>query len=255
MKKKQFRFATLFMTVLSMMVIGCSKDDSESPNFETPAKKIKAINLNGPSINFTWDGDNLVKIESSWNGEVIKLSYSGNKLSRMESTDDLGTSVSTFTWDGNKIEKEVLDRYDDNHHDIISFYYTYNGGKVSQIKVLFDDDPEPEFFNFIWNGNNVTSINISSDGDETFPYYSFTSFDNKKNPLHLQFGFGSWQYMETMGLLLQHFFWSENNATGIDGMEANLTYTNTYDSDGYPLTATVTTADGNEIPFNYTYYE
>lgn len=123
----------LQILLISSLFIGCSSSDDETtPEDTTPILLVKEHYLaaNGTpdgSMNYTYNGDKIVKMETSDGEEKVEFTYNGDDISK------------SITYLDNKIS------------EINEFFYT--NGKLTSQKVINSSAPIP--YNFTINYNYV----------------------------------------------------------------------------------------------------
>lgn len=172
---------------------------------------------------FTWDGDKLTSIKDYYDGPnyspmYYDFIYDGEKISDVL-IDDLHLHVS---YSDNKISRVELSDGEENIVENIS----YSNNKISRIDAETEDGYQT--MSFYWNGDNV--IRMITDGWTS----RFGSYDNGNNPYlgsdaMLFFIFGD---IEELACAM-----SKNNCTEMDFDEGPITYQYSYNSKNYPTRA------------------
>ena len=250
------------------VVTGCEKDNEGSGDngntTEALTKKIKKVTHTATGgytplivLEYVWEGDKLTEIRDVQDGKTytwVSISYKDGKPLAVRVDNNGGgyfTDEFTYTWNGDKIEKEVYRDMDSESDDRYEYHYTYSNGKPSRIKTIYISDLDTgwtDYTDFKWDGDNMLS-----GSDEGELLYRMT-YDNKKNPLYLpQVGI---EGMEWLATLQPYLNWSKNNMTKFEDLEedAFIEFKYKYTDDGFPQTMTYN-IDGAELTFTYEYYE
>lgn len=263
-----------------------STDNGSGWNTTFPQKKIQQIqfnfNNNVCTFDFSWIGDRLDKIAFiNPNGLAINHIYfyydnKGRiaKTAHQMNADDEIYDAFVYTYDANnRLEKqEVQVPYTIDEvlvYKPTTYTFTYANGHISKIHrkhVYIDNYPdettEENDYECTWTGDNMTSFK-DKDRHLTFNI----QYDDKNNPLRFPMGIETldpmWgnhddeQVVQGDFSYISSLFWlsfGKNNATSmtINGQTAkSITYT--YDSDGYPHSATLIFGDGTQWEYTFVY--
>lgn len=141
--KKSF---LLFFAVLFLGLAGCS---SEDPKPQTKCLVLKQINANGNYVEYTYNGDLLVKQEAkSASGKVfytIAYEYSGTKQTKYSQFDNqTGTNILVYQriydYNGNNLVKTQVLNYDRTgkltNQFIITSEFDNNGNKIKDVTTV-----------------------------------------------------------------------------------------------------------------------
>ena len=252
--------ATMLFTACNPDEKPDNPDNGNSGQNTNMGKKIKEVtaSINGTpqTYSYTWEGNLLTKIEmeGAYSTGTITLSYVGGKLNQLLYEDQWMTESFLYTWNDNQIDKELhtfsFVNNPEEEQFSCTYTYTYTNGKITQMKELDNDDPEPYFCTFLWSGDNLVKYKY----DDDYENVSY-EYDDKKNPFHMtQIGFEP----AINSIFPAAVAWSANNVTKRTYIEEEyediLIYNYTYDDDGYPTTMSYTTDDGT-VSFTFTYYK
>ena len=238
------------------------------------------------SYDLYWNGDRLERIScSNSNGVSINNMYfyydeQGriSKTAYQMSENNEIVDAYTYTYDANgrlvkqEIQMPIYSEYDPATDEEVYTYmpttytFTYTDGNVSKIHseyYEFDGGLYKRESDYLctWTDGNLTTIKEVIDGE----YETFTQqFDNKKNPLRFPMGVevinpfwafgnedidvagGDYSYMTALFYLASANV--NNNISFNYGAQSILSKTFTYDSDGYPISGTIT----SEHTMNFT---
>ncbi len=205
-------------------------------------KSINNYNNDGSlnyTVNFTYDGKQLTKIQNAATNEYCEMTYDGSKLTKWEVYD--GTTLemtATVTHDGKKVSKIDLVYYDtdkknlgfiNNITEMLMPIYTPATAKV--LNTVATKGSSSESLTFTWDGKNISKVeSVDEEGTLTIEY----TYDEMKNPYQ---GF----VMALMGY--DYSGWgSQNNVVSetskySDGESYTYNYTYEYD-DKWPVTKT-----------------
>lgn len=275
MKKTKFILALI---LLNIVLISCSSDDSSDPDPEPSSKLVKTEKISDTEkVDYTYNTDNLL---ATYNGLRTDFSYSSNFIYNSEkqltewSQEETGSggssTVTTFTYDA----EGRLSGYSFNNSEV---FITYDGSTVTATGTIagdanaeaqmelngaglitkFTESNQYTIFTYDSKGNMATAKSFDNADN---PLLEFTiAYDDKVNPFYGQF---ESLYIERF----LEFFWEfdgiyhsgyegyafpfhKNNITVIQEVGGDaLTYTYTYDADGYP---TAVNEDDMGSPFIY----
>lgn len=262
----QKKIMKLFLAVVLVsalyFVAGCNKSEqNEQVDISEdikPLKKIKQIRVSGfdyhheQIIDYSWDGDYLIKVDSYFSGSdessSYSLTYDGGKLISMIKTDNSGSqSRWSYIYEGNILVADTqITNWSTGSSDTYIRNYYYTNGKISSILdySLHSWGDYTRNITFKWNGDNV--VEIDNFIGESIGY----TYDNNPNPLR--------QHLSMNTILDCGFFevgascgWSKNNVVKMDisegGNTASGSNTYEYDSDGYPISITVSSANDETL--------
>jgi hypothetical protein len=228
----------------SMLIVSCSKDDSNPGPGSTPTKKIIKIEEDDNStttFNYNTDGSfqKITITDSDGEGSTMTFAYTGNKLSMITNSD--GSKIS-YVYQGDKISQ--ADIFDGANNQITKNVFAYQDGKVVSVTVNSNiaEEGDPEFreylktaFTYYANGDTkdvTTSIfNPLTNQLEVSEKRTYEQYDNKTNPL-AQLGEFSRVFLMDMSArnpLVEKSF-NENGQ-----LTETVTYEYTYDNAGYPV--------------------
>lgn len=254
-----------------MLTFSCSSDDNATSNPDqepepTTATFIKSVKVNSPdsdgqdniyTITFDYDDEkNVTKLiysESAYadltyvNGNIDKMIYYENGTQE---------SRSAFKYQNGKVAYGLIaDGPEDIDSERVEF--TYNAdGKLSKRKYCgtpagCESINMSTYSDYIYSGNNISN--------ETEKTYSWTAeinyqYDNYKNPFK--------NYSENFKIVMNHLFsfpLSENNiisqSTRINNSTNTVTYTLTYNEEGFPETMKGTRDGKLYVSYEYEYTE
>ena len=281
MKKTKFIFALI---LLNAVLISCSSDDSSDPDPEPPSSKLVKSEKISDNIkaDYIYNADNLL---ATFNGTrtdfsfTVDFIYDSEKRLIEAASEEFGpnpfTSVDTYTYNANG----RLSGYSNGVDDIA---ITYNGNTVTAIGD-FGGNPDSEvqmelngaglitkftesyqytIFGYDTNGNMVSAKSFDNEDN---PVAEFTiTYDSEINPFYGQFQsvyierflefFEDFDGIYVSGFEGYNFPFFKNNIASINEVGGNvLTYTYTYDADGYP---TVVNEDdmGDTNSYSISYY-
>lgn len=238
------------------------------------------------TYDFYWNGNLLDRIScSNQNGVSInKMYFYYDGQGRISKTafqmydDDEIIDAYTYSYDANgrlvkqEIQVPLYSNYDPETGEEVYTYmpstytFTYTNGNVSKIhseSYEYDDGVYKNEIDYLctWTDGNLTTIKeIIDDESETFTL----QYDDKKNPLRLPMGVevinpfwslgnedinvagGDYSYMAALFYLAGA---NVNNCTSLNlETQSFFTRTYTYNSDGYPISGTIS----HEQPLNFT---
>ena len=180
-----------FLSLFSMTFVACNNDDAPTPNATIPVSEMNANvilvkritttstdtpDLNG-TINFTYDGLKLVKLETIGVGKSI-IYYTGNLITKIEGFD--GTvldQIELFTYNsvGKLIEyrdQSIIDNFEHKymyvHNTDGSVSYSDSTGPIGNTTPIFSGVN-------IYTNNELSSRTFSTKTDSYV-------YDNKNNP-------------------------------------------------------------------------
>ena len=254
---KQMKKLILSVFVLTAFFVTSCNDDTEvdGGNDNTTEEKtcrIATIDDNDGSVTeFTYDGDNIVKMKETDSAEVVNydFSYTSDKL--MMITNDSNEKWE-LTYTGENVTK-IEYSADGELEDIYDVSYDADGNPT-KIDVSFPGDMGAELYltyEMTWDNGNMTSMSESEyENGNQLPAITtdYTAYDDKVN------------YLSRTPLWLIEidnvFAYSKNNVTAgsVDflGTPVPLTMTWTYDTDGKAEKA-VFSFFGSSTTINFTY--
>ncbi len=193
------KFFLLFIAILFLGLASCS---SEDPKPETKCLVTKQINANGNYIEYTYNGDLAVKVESKTASGKILLSteyqYNGTKRTRLSQFDhQTGTPILTYLlieeYAGNNLVKRQSSNYDrtsklTGQSTTIS-EFDANGNKVKDVTTNLYTEPSgatstfESMTTYEYNGKLMIKQNRFSKNRTTnqFVLSSFSSFEHDSN--------------------------------------------------------------------------
>lgn len=227
------KIVSLFILSISVLVVmaSCSKDDDQSPTVETIKKvqRVFAVNTNDGLQNeyrFQYNQDNTIK-------SIVKISNQISFTMQFEYTPNTITAK-LFPSEGDdfeiimSFENEILAQIKVNEQEFpVSFNPNTNTYGLLGGQLLIDDDVVSFTSNFV----------IAYDSSNKGAFYDVSS-----------------QYQRLMVLILEETFLttilSTKPVNSIDAGNDGFEFSNTYDDDGYILTAT-----SGSVSFDYQYFE
>ncbi len=253
MKKQLF---VLFVAALSALG-SCKEDDNNDPDPNPGKGKVlskvtrtdKTPGGDSTSIsNLTFDNSNrLTSMKINNNAEVTNFTYdaSGN-LNKMEHIEGNDKTIFQITYQNNVPKTGSFITYENNvGQDTLNLIYTVSNGVVTQI-LQKAGIVEYAKSTITYADNNVSKVKTELTGLPDMTTTLFYTYGSKKNP----FASPAFKYIiDPYGLSVM--FNAKNEITGhkYDGPGTILDFetitTYTYDSNGYPLTATE--KEGNTV--------
>ena len=245
MKNLLFIFSLSFLILFSCSTNSENEDDS-STNDIFLIKQI--VNTNGPEIvDFSYDGGKLLSITDE-KGDKYVFSYTNNLINKIEyfpASNNYPTSRDELFYTSNKLtllksyssnELQEITNYEYNSDgSILLTFNDYNNGNTivasSKLKVILDS-----------SGNPIKTIGLEDDIETS---NTTASYDTKKTPFNNIIGFDA--------LLLTGIFgeWKTGNnlieiTTISEASQIVTTFKASYqyNSEGYPISGTLTYASG-----------
>lgn len=244
----------LFLLALPLLAItfnSCSKDDDggdDGYQWPTYGKLVKKVawhsdtNDYNDDCEFTYDNQQRL-VKATWdNGYSKSLTYNNNTIT----LNDNGEFYTTYILDENGY---LTRQNDDDGSYAVHEYSSGYSSKSTEIKLDKDSDYDKYEEIYTWlNGNLVKQVGRYYDGtkllDYTFTYnYTYNSIENKLNLNILDiFDFSYWEptCINFRGRSLKNYPISQTNDDG-----ETLSYSYTFDNDGYPTKIVETWADGH----------
>lgn len=259
-------------------------DNGAGGNTSFPDKKVKKVTIGDLTYDFYWDGNHLNRISCSTPNASVNNMYfyydGQGRISRtayqmFENYDIIDAYTYTYDANGRLVKQEIqmpVDReYDPVTQEEYYIYrpttytFSYSDGNVSNIhckRIYWTGSEQTEEIDYrcTWTGGNLTAITEEVDGEyETYAI----QYDNKKNPLRFPMGvevlIPFWPSSEDLDVMHEDYsyiatlFWlagaSVNNSTSMTCYgQSVFTKTYSYDSDGYPISGTLSF----EQPVNFT---
>jgi hypothetical protein len=238
---KKIHIYLLALLVFGSLFFSSCKEDS--PEVTKSCKIQTTVDEDGELTTYTFDGNDLVKIviKDDFGTYVTDFIYEGGKLKQVEEDENV---IYEIVRTGGEVSKvNIKDYIDQELYGYLN--YTRTNGKVTKLDVYeVYDAPESdtliEQYLITYSGSNVKMFEILELGDsaklESTETVSITGLDDKKNPFHLFPTLFSSNYDDPTIL-------NANNLTSATSITpyGNLPYTIAYEynSDGYPIKATV----------------
>ncbi len=274
--KKTLHIFTLIFSII--ILVSCEPSRAENGDLlnglnenltgNTTTKLLKKLTVSDDSgspvtINYFYDGIRLVSVTTSDNSSSYEITYDGDFISQIVYVNsDQGESVTStldLLYDG-KILKKINEEQDTNGEIIKSVTdITYDGMQLSQIKrTTFTNDTPPKealilTSDLTFSGPNVSKWILTTESKiPVIPKIvltaNITSYDDKKNPfsqLPKEFNIATLHF-ETSGQSILGFCKNNPKKITVAGQTADYIYV--YDSDGYPVLATV---DDETLKYEY----
>lgn len=250
------------LSICAMMFVACKPEPTpeptpEEPTIETglegqfmPERKIASVKvfqvISEDSLKpyltntYEWNGDLLHKISQTMYDTIPVYSEtfqydSLNRVSSIQSVNDLGTNVYEFIYAGKDLIKV---NQLENGELFKDFLFTKTDGKVSQISSNTYMSPVEESAQvLVWENDNIIQSSMTGSGSAVPTDFTY---DNKINPLRGLFYSDFYYAPETV--------YSQNNdltsvmTLSLGGMDISTTITNEYEYDGdYPVKVTSVT--------------
>ncbi|WP_423149560.1 hypothetical protein [Rubrolithibacter danxiaensis] len=256
MKKQLF---ILFVAGLTS-IVACKKDDNSGPDAPS-AKKLTKITKTEDGENtvysLTYDSNNrLTSYKDQNNTEATTFTYDANgNIQKLENKEGDDKTVFEVTYNNNVPVSGSFKTYEGNTiKATLSLEYTVSGGLVTKIKQKMDAVALGES-TITYQGGNVSKVETTTTipnvpaSKTTLTY----TYGTKKSPFQ---NTGFKYILDPMGLSVQFFAKNDITSEKYDfpgtelDFQSNTQYT--YDSAGYPLTATEGTgADAVTYKFEY----
>lgn len=257
--KKQLLF--VFCAAL-IAITGCKKDKDENGGTNGPeaSKLVKRIieteDGETTTYNISYDGNKrITSYKSTDNKEITNFTYDGNgNVTKIENIEEDSKTVFEFTYNNGRPVNGEFKSYEwinNQQGELVMGYrldYTVVNNLVTEIKVIMEgeedeDDMEIDYALTYENGN-LSKVQSTGLGATTI---SFT-YGNKKPVFPATFKY----ILDPSGLSAQFFAKNDIITTAYDfpgtTMDATVTNTYTYDSNGYVLTSN----DGDkQVRFEY----
>jgi|SRR6218665_85755 len=185
----------LQILLISSLFIGCSSnEDDVTPEDTTPILLVKEnfLATNGTvegSMNYTYNGDKIVKMETSDGEEKVEFTYNGDEISKsITYLDNQIREINEFFYTNGKLTSQKVtnssapvpynftinyDYINDNYvkYTRVTGYSTNNSGVITYSKTNYEA--------FISNGNlNKIISQSTSSGTTTYNY----TYDDKNHP-------------------------------------------------------------------------
>jgi YD repeat-containing protein len=244
---------------LSFLILqSCSSDSSSSSPTNNPLLKSETITdaSDGSSytINYTYNGNKLLKATYSDDGSYDKYYYTGDLITKIEFYDDVDFLEQKVTYTYNADNKLVS--YVDlnfNSDDGIRETYTYNpDGTVTVVTYIGDTVSQTDLnatrtITFLANGEVVSDESVS--GSSTLTY----TYDTKNNPYKNITGMDKISgYADSENVGIIHNVLTKVQTSGTFTYTTNFEYT--YNANDYPTTVTDSQSGILSETTAYTYY-
>ena len=246
-----------------IVLFGCGKDDDDGGSDNGVVKLLEIITYSdGDFDKYEYDAQNRIT-KISWYDkkgaakprDTRTFTYNGDDLVKVERSEEDGQYESTYEFakNGNKVTITWKDKNQPNDASISTVDLNSNGypAKYSSSEDYYWREDIYEY-----QGSNLTKISYSSEetyGGETHTYSgeSYYKYDNKNSPsisCKTPKWYLIWYWEEDFG--------SQNNVTEVtwknDSDKKTLTYV--YDDDGYPTKCTIKYSDDDKLyTREYTY--
>ena len=234
----------------SMVIMSCSKDDSNPGPGSTPTKKLVKIEEDDNSTTtFTYNTDGsfqkITTADADGEGNTMTFGYAASKLSTITSSD--GSKIS-YTYQGDNITR--ADIVDGANNQVSNSQFAYQNGKVTSVtmNVNIAEDGDPEFveymktaFTYYGNGDTkdmtISILNPLTNQLEISEKRTYEQYDTKTNPLAQLGEFSKVFFMDMSARNpLVEKSYDENGL-----LSETVTHEYTYDSAGYPVQVKSTT--------------
>ncbi|MCU7550066.1 hypothetical protein OCK74_13160 [Chitinophagaceae bacterium LB-8] len=256
--KKQLLF--VFCAAL-IAITGCKKDNEDNDTSGTVTSKlvkriIETENGVSTTYNITYNGDRrITSYKSTDNSEITNFTYDANgNVTKVENLEDGTKNIFEFSYNNGRPVTGELKSYEmvgSQQGDLIAtlrLEYTVSNDLVTEIKAHIEgeedeDDMEITYVLTYQNGN-LTKVQSQGLGASTTTY----TYGNKKPIFPATFKY----ILDPSGFSTQFFAKNDILTTTYDfpgsTMDATITNTYTYDSNGYVLTSN----DGEkQVKFEY----
>ena len=239
----------IFISLFTILFIGCSKDDNFSEFSEIPANQKffnEAKTLDGTTTLFSVKYNNDKNVESIELDEIAKYvyNYNGNRITSMDIyLQDSGEIIFSYDGDGR------INAFSENGMTLPVFYnaedrsYFYEKSNGDQETIYIDEDGDPvKFESFDLSTDELETITVTYEDD----IYKGT-FTNTNNPM-LETCIAIPYY--SVFFLIYNLTKKPVKTLSVGG---NVTgFTNTYDNQGFLQTSAHETGDGiSSMNFNY----
>lgn len=234
----------------SMVIMSCSKDDSNPGPGSTPTKKLVKIEEDDNSTTtFTYNTDGsfqkITTADADGEGNTMTFGYAASKLSTITNSD--GSKIS-YTYQGDNITR--ADIVDGANNQVSNSQFAYQNGKVTSVtmNVNIAEDGDPEFveymktaFTYYGNGDTkdmtISILNPLTNQLEISEKRTYEQYDTKTNPLAQLGEFSKVFFMDMSARNpLVEKSYDENGL-----LSETVTHEYTYDSAGYPVQVKSTT--------------
>ena len=234
----------------SMVIMSCSKDDSNPGPGSTPTKKLVKIEEDDNSTTtFTYNTDGsfqkITTADADGEGNTMTFGYAASKLSTITNSD--GSKIS-YTYHGDNITR--ADIVDGANNQVSNSQFAYQNGKVTSVtmNVNIAEDGDPEFveymktaFTYYGNGDTkdmtISILNPLTNQLEISEKRTYEQYDTKTNPLAQLGEFSKVFFMDMSARNpLVEKSYDENGL-----LSETVTHEYTYDSAGYPVQVKSTT--------------
>lgn len=256
--KKIHVYLLSFLVSGSLFFSSCSDDSTPGEGGSTTSKNCKitkSTDDDGETSTYTYDGDNLVKIETKddFGTYTTIFVYENGKLKQVE--EDMST-IFELVWSGDVVTRVNMKDYDDK--ELYGYIiYKRSGGKLNQVDVYeVNEAPESdsivERYDITYNGSNVSKVEIQERGDaglESTGSISVTGVDDKNNPYYMMPTLFTSDY-DDVSVLNKNNITSASLITPFGPLPFSVAYE--YNADGYPTKST-SSALGETTVSTHTY--
>lgn len=257
----------ILIASIAIVLMSCSRD-SDSPSDTTPIliKKINYLSNTGSvegSMNFTYNEDKIVKLETSDGEEKVEYTYTGDDISKtIYYINNNITEINEYYYTGGKLtSRKITNATDSNYNETITYNYVndnlvkYNmvtgysisNGVVTLYRTNYDV--------YLSNGNLNKIVSTSTNSGTTTETYSY---DNKNNLYKNIKGYLKIMLFDIDGGYGLNNLTSSTRSQSLSGtnLTSSLTNTYTYNSNNFPTKMTSSFVS-NSFPSetNYESYE
>jgi hypothetical protein len=229
------------LSITFLILQSCSSDNQDNSSNSSDNILLKKIVVSGQSINFTYNGNKIIKIvypQGSYSYYLI--TYTGDQITRTEGFDNNNQPLNhdVFIYSNNLLVQQKV--YSDINTLEKTHNFTYNSNNTitktsNNSSIVYDLD----------NNGNITKCRnyFNNSLQSTYNY----SYDNKNNPFKNVTGFNPLIFGPNLTL----WSMSTNNVINQTG-SASFSNNHQYNSQLYPISV-ITTSSGQITQANYYY--
>lgn len=257
----------ILIASVAIVLLSCSRD-SDSPSDTAPIliKKINYLSNTGSvegSMNFTYNGDKIIKLETSDGEEKVEYTYTGDDISKtINYVNNNITEINEYFYTGGKLtSQKITNAIEPNLNQTITYNYVNdNLVKYSEIRGYSSNNGvvtlhTTSYEVYLSNGNLNKIISTSANSGTITETYSY---DDKNNIFKNVKGFIKIMMFDADGEYGLNNLKNSTRSQSLSGtnLTSSLTKTYTYNSNNFPTKMTSSFVS-NTFPSetNYESYE
>lgn len=226
----------LFISILSVFLNSCSKDDMGELNASNILIKKIIVSVNGSDMiyNYSYIGSKLKQISMN-DGNVTKYTYTGNNISSIKNYyNDVVFYQTHFQYDNNHRVTSHLEYYMSNNIVAERTDFTYNLNNIISYQKYYGSLSSQTTIGdsgFIYNNSYNETYKIEKYDQWYLNEKSICSYDLKNNPKKNIIGFDKQPFIfgKYFNCLTTENFDSQDN------LISSFSYEYTYDSNDFPV--------------------